>query len=304
MCGLCAIMHKKAGSEGLAPIGRELVDMLDSLAHRGIDSSGVTICGEEFPADYIIRLWYEGEQDPEAQMARVEDIVSEHGGSVVASALTGSYLRTEIRYGGDVGRLAEAILKLQGMHLHSIGRNSEIIKDVGTASDMDGKHSIDGIMGTHGIGHVRMATESRVDINHSHPFWAYPFPDVSVVHNGQLTNYHKLTRKYEDEGYTFQTENDSELIAVYLADKMYKGMKLDDALHSAVDDLDGTFTFVASTEAGIGYAKDRWSAKPMVATETDDMVAIASEEIALRRIFPNEIDRAEPQEGDVKTWLI
>ena len=105
---------------------------------------------------------------------------------------------------------------------------------------------------------------------------------MSVVHNGQLTNYHKLTRKYEDEGYTFQTENDSELIAVYLADKMYKGMKLDDALHSTVDDLDGTFTFIASTEDGIGYAKDRWSAKPMVATETDDVVAIASEEIALR----------------------
>ncbi len=304
MCGISAIVHKRASSEGLAPVGRELVDMLDSLAHRGIDSSGVTICGEEFPADYILRLWCDGDSDAETQLGRVEGMVSERGGSVVSRAITDTYLRIEIRYGGDLGPLAASILKLRGVHLHSIGRNSEVIKDVGTASDMDDKHRVASIMGTHGIGHVRMATESRVDINHSHPFWAYPFPDVSVVHNGQLTNYHKLTRKYEDEGYTFQTENDSELIAVYLADKMYKGMKLDDALHSAVDDLDGTFTFVASTEAGVGYAKDRWSAKPMVATETDDVVAVASEEVALRRIFPEEIDRVEPQEGDVKTWLI
>ncbi len=149
-----------------------------------------------------------------------------------------------------------------------------------------------------------MATESRVDINHSHPFWAYPFPDVTVVHNGQLTNYHKLTRKYEDKGYLFQTENDSELIAVYLADKLHKGLSLESALRHAVDDLDGTFTFLASTEDGLGYAKDRWSAKPLVTMETSDVVAIASEEVALRSVFNEEIDRVEPQESEVKTWLI
>ena len=158
--------------------------------------------------------------------------------------------------------------------------------------------------GTHGIGHVRMATESRVDINHSHPFWAYPFPDVTVVHNGQLTNYHKLKRKYEDHGYRFQTENDSEVIAVYLADKLAMGLDLEHALGECLEDLDGTFTFLVSTEDGIGYAKDRWSAKPLVTMETDDAVAIASEEVALRRVFSEEIDRAEPQENEVKTWSI
>ncbi len=304
MCGISGILHKRVSTDGLAPVGRELVAMLDSLAHRGIDSSGVTVCGEVSQADYIIRLWSEGDRDAEDQLPWVEDSIIERGGSIVSSAPTGRYLRVEINLEGDISPLAQTLLNIRGMHLHSIGRTSEIIKDVGSAIDMDDKHRIGPLMGTHGIGHVRMATESRVDINHSHPFWAYPFPDVTVVHNGQLTNYHKLTRKYEDEGYTFQTENDSELIAVYLADKMYNNMGLNEALHSAVDDLDGTFTFIASTEAGIGYAKDRWAAKPMVATETDDMVAIASEEIALKRIFLEEIDRVEPQEGDVKTWLI
>ena len=304
MCGISGIIHKNSSASGLAPVGQELVSMLDALAHRGTDSSGVTVCGERSEADYIVRLWSEGEGAGEEQLGPVENIIREHGGSIKAKTITGGYLRLVIDYRGDVSELAGALLQTEGMHLHSIGRTSEVVKDVGGAIDMDGSHGVSSLTGTHGIGHVRMATESRVDINHSHPFWAYPFPDVTVVHNGQLTNYHKLTRKFEDEGYTFQTENDSELIAVYLADKMYNGMGLDDALHHTVDDLDGTFTFLASTEAGLGYAKDRWSAKPLVTMETDDVVAIASEEIALRRVFPEEIDRAEPQEGEVKTWLI
>ena len=105
-------------------------------------------------------------------------------------------------------------------------------------------------------------------------------------------------------GHRFQTQNDSELIAVYLAEKLSNGETLDQALQNSLDDLDGTFTFLVSTENGIGYAKDRWSAKPLVIMETDEVVAIASEEIALRSVFSEELDRIEPQESEVKTWLI
>ena len=149
-----------------------------------------------------------------------------------------------------------------------------------------------------------MATESKVDIGHAHPFWAYPFPDVTVVHNGQLTNYHKLKRRYEDEGHRFQTGNDSELIAVYLADKLANGETLDQSLRSSLNDLDGTFTYLVSTRDGLGCAKDRWSAKPLVTMETEDVVAVASEEIALRSVFSEEIQRVEPQESEVLTWSV
>ena len=127
---------------------------------------------------------------------------------------------------------------------------------------------------------------------------------VTVVHNGQLTNYHRLRRMYEDRGFLFQTGNDSELIAVYLADKMANGQTLDDVLADSLDDLDGTFTYLVSTRDGLGYAKDRWSAKPLVMMETDDVVALASEEVALRSIFSDEIDRTEPQEGEFMTWSL
>ena len=183
-----------------------------------------------------------------------------------------------------------------------MGRSSEVVKDVGTASDVDSRHGLGSLRGTHGIGHVRLATESIVDINHAHPFWAYPFPDVTVVHNGQLTNYHKMKRKYEDAGHRFQTHNDSELIAVYLADKMANGETLEGSLRASLEDLDGTFTYLVSTRDGMGCAKDRWSAKPLVAMETEDVVAVASEEVALRSVFDEEIARTEPQEAEVLTW--
>ena len=124
------------------------------------------------------------------------------------------------------------------------------------------------------------------------------------MHNGQLTNYHKLRRIYEDQGHHFQTGNDSELIAVYLADKLAQGEGLEDALRASLIDLDGTFTYLVATRDGLGYAKDEWSAKPLVTMETDEVIAIASEEIALRVVFDQEIDRVEPQKSEVMTWLL
>ena len=111
-----------------------------------------------------------------------------------------------------------------------------------------------------------------------------------------------MKREYESRGHHFQTENDSELIAVYLADKLAGGVDLNSALEASLDDLDGTFTYLVSTRDGMGYAKDRWCAKPLVLMETDSVVALASEEVALRSVFTEELDRTEPQEHEVMTW--
>ena len=275
------------------------------MAPRGRDSTGFTIAGEELADDYILRIWTDNEANADGVLARAEDAVQRLGGVVQSRRTWGEFLRLTINYEGDVRALTDAILRTPGVVIHSIGEASEVIKDVGTAVDMDSKHHLSKIRGTHGIGHVRMATESKVDITHAHPFWAYPFPDVTVVHNGQLTNYHKLKRHYEDMGYHFQTENDSEIIAVFLADKLAKGDSLESALKHSLDALDGTFTYLVSTRSGMGVAKDQWCAKPLVAMETDDVVALASEEIALRSVFTDqELSRIEPQEKEVLTWSV
>ena len=304
MCGVGGILYKKIGSTGKAPIGENLVKMLESMTHRGKDSSGFTIVGEEIDGDLVIRIWTATADQAADVLSRAQETVQKSGGVVVTHGIWGQFLRLTANYEGDIRALAEALLNTEGVALHSIGETSEVIKDTGTPVDMDSIHSMSQLKGTHGIGHVRMATESLVDVNHAHPFWAYPFTDVTVVHNGQLTNYHKLKRMYEDQGHRFQTGNDSELIAVYLADKLANGDTLDSALRSSLSDLDGTFTYLVSTKNGLGYAKDQWSAKPLVTMETDDIIAIASEEIALRSVFNQEIDRVEPQNSAVMTWLL
>ena len=145
-----------------------------------------------------------------------------HNITPVIDRMNGNFIRVLVKVNQDqdiadqVKTLSAFFNQVEGVTLHSIGNVSEVIKDTGTAEDLDLRHSIRSMSGSHGIGHVRLATESRVDITHSHPFWAFPFADVTVVHNGQLTNYHKLRRKYEAFGHKFLTDNDSELIAVYL----------------------------------------------------------------------------------------
>jgi hypothetical protein len=302
MCGIAGIMYKESRLTGLAPIGDELVKMLETMAHRGHDSAGVTISGESVDSDLLIRIWADESAPAVETIERAKETLAINGGAIVTAEARDSYLRLTANYEGDVPRLADALLKTPGVVLHSIGENSEVIKDVGTPMAIDETHEIRKLSGTHGVGHVRMATESAVDISHAHPFWAYPFTDVTVVHNGQLTNYHGMKREYESRGHHFQTHNDSELIAVYLADKLSEGAELEEALRASMDDLDGTFTYLVSTKDGMGYAKDRWAAKPLVLMETDSVVALASEEVALRSVFTEELVRTEPQEHEVMTW--
>ena len=184
----------------------------------------------------------------------------------------------------------------------SLGHSLEIVKDLGDANTVAADYRLDDYFGSHGIGHVRMATESDVDISNAHPYWAYPFSDVAVVHNGQLTNYHQWRRRLEAAGHRFASDCDSEIIAVYLAERMAHGDDLEDAMRRSLDDLDGVFTYICVSEDALGMAKDELAAKPLVLYEGDDMVALASEEIAIRAVIDREIETYDPYESQVMVW--
>jgi glutamate synthase domain-containing protein 1 len=184
----------------------------------------------------------------------------------------------------------------------SLGRTLEIVKDLGDAETVSLQYGLDGLRGTHGIGHVRMATESDVDISGAHPYWAYPFPDAAVVHNGQLTNYWQWKRRLEAAGHRFQSLCDSEVIAVYLAHAMGEGLTLEEAMRQSLEDLDGVFTYLCVTDEALGVAKDEMAAKPLVLYESDELVALASEEIAIRAVLPHEIETYDPYESEVLVW--
>jgi glutamine phosphoribosylpyrophosphate amidotransferase len=143
-----------------------------------------------------------------------------------------------------------------------------------------------------------------VDLSHSQPFWAHGVPDLATVHNGHITNYHKLRRQYEQRGYRFYTENDSEVIGIYLRDRLAAGLSLPDALRASLDDFDGSFSYLAAWSDGLAFVKDRFGFKPLVVAETEDFVAIATEEIALRQALGRDFVAREPAPGTLKVWSL
>jgi len=309
MCGIAGLIHR--GKTG--DVGREMTAMLQSLKHRGPDSTGYALYGKPQGQELVLRFKV-AEQD---EMAKGFDIhrqvkerrfevdrrLGELGAKVIEQDEATEYaFRYRLDYAGDRRKLADYIEDIDGAEILSLGLGLELVKDLGDAARVASQYRLPGFVGTHAIGHTRMATESDVDIRSAHPYWAYPFADVSVVHNGQLTNYWNGRRALERRGHRFMSNCDSELIAVYLADKMEQGATLHDAMEDSIEELDGVFTYLVATSDSLGMAKDVMAAKPMVLYESDDFIALASEEVAIRSVFPHEIDTFDPYEGEVRVW--
>ncbi len=309
MCGIAGLIHR--GKR--ANIGKELTEMLQSLKHRGPDSTGFALYGPAMADKHVMRFKVAEQEDVKRgfkirdQMKERKQTVDvrmkEMGARVESETQVTDYaFRYVFSYHDDLRRLAEYIEDVEGAEILSIGHALELIKDLGDATRVSDQYNLGNFEGTHAIGHTRMATESDVDIRSAHPYWAYPFDDVSVVHNGQLTNYWMKRRELERRGHRFMSNCDSELIAVYVADAINRGEDLEGAMLRSIHELDGVFTYVVATSDALGMAKDTMAAKPMVLYESDDFVAMASEEVAIRTIFPHEIDTYDPYEGEVRIW--
>ena len=313
MCGIAGLIHKDKSVN----IGSELQSMLQALKHRGPDSTGYALYADNDGQNFIMRFKV-GENVGEGSNAVNEEAsvyderkkivdknLSDLGAIIVKEErLTPYSFRYEIKYDKDLMEFSKKIESAEMTEILSIGKSLELIKDIGDAKEVCDRYNLDKITGTHGIGHARMATESGVDIKSAHPFWGYPFSDVAVVHNGQLTNYWNNRRALENKGMRFMSECDSELIAVYLAEKMRKGATLEEGMKDSLKGLDGVFTYFVATKDSLGMAKDTMAAKPLVLYESDNLVAMGSEEIAIRSILPQEIDTYDPYEGEVKVWQI
>ena len=308
MCGIAGIIHRGKSTN----VGGEMQKMLQSLKHRGPDSTGYALYGSGKSKDFILRFKV-GENVGDGSSAVMEDAslydlrktqvnikIEEAGGKILKEEQITPYsFRYIIKCDDDLLDLAKKIETVEMTEILSLGQSLELIKDLGDASVVADQYSLNNFNGTHGIGHTRMATESGVDIRSAHPYWAYPFSDVSVVHNGQLTNYWNNRRALENKGMRFMSECDSELIAVYLAEKMRDGASLEEGMKESLSGLDGVFTYFVATKDSLGMAKDTMAAKPLVLYESDDLVAMGSEEIAISSILPQEIDTYDPFDGVV-----
>ena len=300
MCGVAGFLYKDPGRTG--PIGQTVLRMLDVLGSRGIDGTGVALYGVPREDALVVRVMLGGHGPAHEQAARITDRV-ERIATVQGAEVQHDYLRLVINDGDDPSALADTVEHGDpGTLVFSIGRAMEVVKQVGPARVLRKTYCLSTFQGTHGIGHTRLATESRVDISHCHPFWARPHADIAVVHNGQITNYRKLRRHMEMRGVHFCTDNDSEIIAQYIAEQLASGATLQQALERSVDDLDGTFTYLISTAQGIGMARDFFATKPLVVAETDAWVTMASEEVALCETFGGPLRTYEPPAREVQVW--
>ena len=293
MCGIVGYFDKSGRED--APLGATIRNMLESLACRGPDSAGVALFGEPTPGQLHAQIKVAG------HAGQITALAERFGASDLTQR--GAYLRCAIRDSNEWRALLASVEAVdRDVEVVSIGRRLEIVKQVGSPANLDAAFSISDFLGSHGLGHTRLSTESIVDLSHSQPFWSHGYPDLAIVHNGHITNYHQLRRRYEQRAVRFYTENDSEIIAIYLAKQLSQGADLHKALSGMLTDLDGSFSCLAATESEFGFVKDPFSFKPLVFAESNGFVAVATEEIAIRGALPGEYDVREAQAGEVRVW--
>lgn len=301
MCGIIGYIDKQG--KGDRPVGATLFSMLKALSCRGPDSTGVALYGPR-QAFWILQIKLPEQGDPSQAEHALMEVIAQQG-VVARHKKIGAYLRLEVKSSENPVDLERHLIqRVPGAEIVSLGNHLEIVKQVGSPEQLEKTYEISKKTGSHGIGHTRLSTESKVDLSHSQPFWAHGVPDLATVHNGHITNYHRLRRQYEQKGYRFYTENDSEVIGIYLRDRMAAGMPLADALRSSLDDFDGSFSYLAANGDMLAFVKDRYGFKPLVVAETKNFVAIATEEIALRRAFGNDFVAREPAPGTMKVWQV
>lgn len=295
MCGIAGLYTKSSALQ--SRLGELVSSMLEQLSFRGPDSAGVAFYRDPAPAGWC-KVSLHSECDPD-WVAIGEELAAAFGET------TGPRVRSS-HAAFVVEEEAEAVQAWLAEHrpelrLMSAGSAIEIYKEAGPPSEFVRRFALAEIEGSHALGHTRMATESRVTTEHSHPFSTGL--DLCLVHNGSLSNHNRLRRKLQREGIHFQTDNDSEVAAGYLTWRMREGASLDQALEGCLEDLDGFYTFAVGTADGFAVLRDPIACKPAVMAETDEWVAMASEYRAIA-VLPGAPDAAtwEPEPGRVYSW--
>jgi glutamine phosphoribosylpyrophosphate amidotransferase len=299
MCGIVGFLDKRDRQDAAA--GEVVLTMLSALACRGPDSAGMAVirptrAGAEEPA-WSVRITPADEPALD-RLTSIGEFQAMPGGA--ACRREGNTLRFDFRPApGITAEDLERALGARrgGREVLSLGLQLDLVKQVGSPAELEAAYAVSNWNGPLAIGHTRMSTESRIDLSHSQPFWAHGAPDLATVHNGHVTNYHQLRRRYSQQGVTFYTDNDSEVIGVYLRQRMFAGLALPEALAESVADLDGAYNYLVVSPDGLGIVRDRFGFKPLVVADTDRFVAVATEEIAIRRALPGDFRVHEPPPG-------
>jgi amidophosphoribosyltransferase len=296
MCGIVGLYLKNPELED--QLGALFAPMLIEMTDRGPDSAGFAIYGDEVGEGHI-KLTLQHADDNFPWNVLVTRLGEELGGDInffqnaTAVVVKAEGTETEAR------RILEENFPHVG--IMSIGRSIEILKEMGLPQVVSDRFNLPGMKGSHIIGHTRMATESAVTTEGSHPFSTGM--DLCLVHNGSLSNHNRLRSWLERHGIEFETDNDTEVAAGYLTWRLREGATLQEALESALRDLDGFYTFAIGTRDGFAVLRDPIACKQAVIAETSDYVAMATEYRSLARLPGIENAHVwEPEPGQIYSW--
>jgi len=296
MCGIVGLFLKDPSREAM--LGGLLTPMLESMTERGPDSAGFAVYRRPV-ADKRLKYSLFSDNPSYDWAALAAEATQRFSTAADADRRASHAVLTVAKDAASVRAwLDEAHPDLR---LMGFGERIEIFKEKGLPSEVSDRFHLSHLDGSHAVCHTRMATESAVTTEHSHPFATGG--DLCLVHNGSLSNHNRLRSWLRRRGVRFDTDNDSEVAAGYLTWRMSEGMGLDEALTAAIDDLDGFYTFAVGTRDGFAVLRDPIACKPAVLAETGDWVAMASEFRAIATLPGSETAEIwEPEPGKVYHW--
>ena len=292
MCGIIGIYLKTKKYE--KTLGKMLSGMLNNMESRGPDSAGFAVYKDENKKIYKFSLCINN-LDFNNFKKKIKKKIKNTKLKQISDHIV---LKTSEK--------PKKVIEIINSNFPEIsvvgyGRSIEIFKQVGNPRDVVKKFKLDSFSGTHGIGHTRMATESAITTEGSHPYSTGE--DECLVHNGSLSNHNNLRRKLTKNGTRFKSENDTEVAAGYISNSLSNHKSLKDTLTSGLKDLDGFYTFITGTRKGFAVVRDEIACKPAVIAETKNYVAIASEFQAMAHLPDvNDAKIFEPEPGIVYSW--
>jgi glutamate synthase domain-containing protein 1 len=296
MCGIVGLFAKSPEVE--ERLGRHLAAMLVQMSSRGPDSAGVAVYRDPAASGWSKLTLYSA--DPRERWDGVARALREAFGGCAEPSVRSSHAVLVVE--ADAEQVERWVREQRpDLRIMSAGEVIEIYKETGAPEEFAAAFALEDFRGTHALGHTRMATESRVTTEGSHPFSTGL--DLCLVHNGSLSNHNRLRELLRRDGIEFQTENDTEVAAGYLAWRLREGASLEQALEGCLEDLDGFYTFAVGTADGFAVLRDPIACKPAVLAETDDWVAMSSEWCAIA-VLPgaSEAQSWEPEPGVVYVW--
>jgi glutamate synthase domain-containing protein 1 len=264
---MCGIVGLHLRNPELYPrLGELLTGMLCEMADRGSDSAGVAIYGDPTwsPSGHGCVSLLEVDATADEIAATLDVSVTRLDTTYLLTAQTPS----DMLLSAVKAAYPEALIA-------GFGTDMAVLKGVGHPRMLSDAWGLEKAQGWQGVGHTRMATESAVTPAGCHPYAVGP--EQCMVHNGSFANHATIRRELRATGVEFDSENDTEVGARFIAKQLADGRDVESALKELCATFDGFYTLLVSNRDSFAVVRDAIACKPAVIAETDDWVAMASE---------------------------